>query len=130
MRSTLTAHRLGELGEQTAREWCVKHGLAILATNYRAPGSREEIDIIAQSTAGEIVFIEVKTRRSVNSGWPEDAVTLHKQQAIRRVALQWLDQQREKNPDFGYPQLRFDVLALLGSPSAGFNITQYRGAFA
>lgn len=125
-----TARSLGQQGELTAQYWCGRHELDVLATNQRAKDSLEEIDIIARDlTTSEIVFIEVKARSHTSMGWPEEAVNTSKQEKIRRVALEWLERQRIEHPGFGYPDLRFDVIALVGQPATGFAIKHYRGVF-
>lgn len=125
-----TTRSLGQQGELAAQHWCRREKLDILATNQRAEDSLEEIDIIARDQiTDEIVFIEVKTRSRTYTGWPEEAVNHAKQRKIQRVAVQWLQQQRKQDPKFGYPSLRFDVIALVGKPESGFAIKHYRGVF-
>jgi putative endonuclease len=57
-----------------------------------------------------IVFCEVKTRTSSAFGLPAEAVTAAKQGRIRRLALQWLREQR----GLARMALRFDVAAVQG----------------
>ena len=130
MHTYSTSHNLGQAGEHSAQQWCSQHHLQVLETNYVAPQTRTEIDIIAQdTTTAEIVFLEVKTRSKSHHGWPEEAVHFRKQQKIRQAAIQWLADIRENDPQFGYPELRFDVLALIGSVQEGFVAKHYRGVF-
>lgn len=65
-----------------------------------------EVDIIAQID-GKIVFIEVKTRSSVDFGEPEDFVSLKKQRFIIEAANNYL---LEKNID---AEARFDIVSVL-----------------
>ena len=110
------AQATGKQGEELAAQFLESKGFSILARNYRA--GREEIDLIcssplaasveaAEDKGGEIVFVEVKTRRGARFGSPEAAVDIKKQLAIRRVAESYL---REHHPD-GAP-CRFDVVAV------------------
>jgi putative endonuclease len=55
--------------------WLEAHGLRVLARNWRCPYG--EIDVIAED-AGELVFVEVKTRRGTALGAPEKVITLRK----------------------------------------------------
>lgn len=55
-----------------------------------------------------LVFVEVKTRRSVEFGAPVEAVDLTKQKLIARGALAWL--RLLDHPEINY---RFDVVEVL-----------------
>jgi len=81
-----------------------KNGYKIIEQNYRTPLG--EIDIIAREKK-IIVFVEVKSRRSVRFGNPKWAVTPQKQRKISRVALQYLKSTRQMNKS-----ARFDVVAV------------------
>lgn len=48
-----------------------------------------EIDIIAHEK-GELVFIEVKTRNSIELGYPEQAVGIRKQKKMSQLASWYL----------------------------------------
>lgn len=81
-----------------------KEGYKIVERNYRCLYG--EIDIIAMD-AEDIVFIEVKSRKSDNFGSPEDAVGIIKQRKISKVALNYL--QEKKLTDHN---ARFDIVAI------------------
>ena len=74
---------VGKLGEQLAAEFLQEQGWNILARNYRY--HRVEIDIVAEDSE-ELVFVEVKTRDSLQFGEPEESVTFRKERNIRRAA--------------------------------------------
>lgn len=80
-------HTLGAAGEDAACEYLQKQKYRILARNYRIP--RGEIDIIAKD-GHELVFVEVKTRRSARYGYPEEAVSFAKEQRIARAIRHYL----------------------------------------
>ena len=129
MTDTLTPQELGALGEDIAAHWLCDHHFTILARNVRLPGIRGELDIIAADhDAAHIVFIEVKTRRTVHAGWPEEAITRAKEKTIRLIASGWLISLYKETPDFlpPYDEIRFDVLSLLGNPTKGFEIRHFR----
>ncbi len=67
---------------------------------------RGEIDIIAYDKK-TLVFVEVKTRRSKDFGFPEESVTAAKQRQIRKIAQGFLAKNRLANIE-----CRFDVLSL------------------
>lgn len=96
---------LGKFGEETAGSILQNHGYSILENNYSC--KLGEIDIIALKD-GYLVFIEVKTRRSLKYGLPQEAITDRKKKKIRKVAECYLMQHNMNNA-----RCRFDVLCLL-----------------
>lgn len=94
----------GIAGEDAAVRFLEENGFKILKRNYRF--ERAEIDIIAQD-GEELVFVEVKTRRSNFYGAPEDAVTEEKQEQIRAAAEGYLYQH-----DIDNRPCRFDIVAI------------------
>lgn len=79
---------LGRTGERMAGEALHQRGYSILERNFRCQYG--EIDLVAEHE-GELVFVEVKTRRGTAFGRPEEAVTFRKQQKILEVASYYLD---------------------------------------
>lgn len=65
-----------------AVEYLLKKGYKLLERNYRTKTG--EVDIIMEDR-GIIVFVEVKTRKYLGQGLPEEAVTPRKLSSIRRV---------------------------------------------
>lgn len=102
---------LGRRGEDLAADYLEAKGYRILERNYRF--LREEIDLVCfqpyerYEEGGELVFVEVKTRRSNTFGRPEESVTEEKQQAIFRVAEAFLHEYRLEGS-----LVRFDVIAI------------------
>ncbi len=95
-----------------------EQGLTVLERNYRTRVG--EIDLIAKSPDGVIVFAEVKYRRSDRYGLPEEAVGIKKQETIRRTAM-WYLRERKMSPETA---MRFDVIAMDSN-----EIRWYRDAF-
>ncbi|RKU27523.1 YraN family protein [Candidatus Poribacteria bacterium] len=95
---------VAKIGETFAAAHLKNKGYHILAQNYRA--SRGEIDLVAKDR-DFIVFVEVKTRRSLKFGLPQEAVTPRKQQQISKIALAYL---QERN--LLETPCRFDVIAI------------------
>ena len=81
-----------------------------------------EIDIIAREK-GELVFIEVKTRKSEELGYPEQAVGIKKQKKMSQLAMWYL---QKKN--LTEIRARFDVVAITMSFS-GNDIHLIKNAF-
>jgi len=96
--------KFGEQSESLAVWYLKKNGYKILEQNYRT--KLGEIDIIAQEKK-TIVFVEVKSRRSIRYGSPKWAVTPKKQRKISMVALYYLKTTNQM--DAG---ARFDVVAI------------------
>lgn len=94
----------GKLAEKEAVRFLKKWRYRIVERNYTCPFG--EIDIIALD-GRTLVFIEVKARRSLEGGYPEDAVTQRKQAQIAHAAIHF----REKKKVHNVPG-RFDVLSL------------------
>lgn len=96
--------RLGAYGEELAAQLAENKGLIILQRNFLC--RQGEIDLIARDGA-TLVFIEVKTRKSMRFGYPEEAVDYRKQQKIRSVAGYYVTSVLRQNLP-----CRFDVYAL------------------
>lgn len=103
-RRRLRARTLGQRGERVAEHFLRRRGMRIVDRSAR--GGLGEIDLVAidQRT---IVFVEVKTRRTVRRGDPADAVDLAKQRRLTRLALAWL-----KRHELLENSARFDVVAI------------------
>src|ERR1043165_3686083 len=74
----------GQLGEEEACRYLTNLGYKIVKRNFHY-GKVGEIDIVAMD-GQQLVFVEVKARRSTNMGKPEDWVDVRKQQQLKRVA--------------------------------------------
>jgi putative endonuclease len=79
---------LGKSGEALIAEYLMQKGYFIIDRNWRIKGG--EIDLIASSPEGVIVFVEVKTRSSESFGHPLEAINSEKQARLMRLALAWL----------------------------------------
>jgi putative endonuclease len=110
----------GKEGEKIAADFLKKNGYRIVEINFRCPIG--EIDIIAKERA-DLVFVEVKTRKSRELGYPEQAVGLRKQKKMSQLALWYL--QKRKIID---TNSRFDVVAITLMPEKN-EIRLIRNAF-
>ena len=83
----VTRQAVGRIGEDAAALYLQRAGLRILERNahFRAG----EIDVIAED-GGELVFVEVRTRRGANFGAPEESITRMKAQHMEACALTYL----------------------------------------
>ncbi len=113
---------VGRYGEELVAVQLADAGWTILERNWRCPDG--ELDVVAVD-ADVLVFIEVKTRSSLGYGDPAEAVSPAKAARVRRLALRWLAEH-----DAGYwPQLRFDVVAVVRRGPSGPTVRHIRGAF-
>ncbi|MFA6386628.1 MAG: YraN family protein [Candidatus Paceibacterota bacterium] len=115
---TSNSQKIGELGEDIACEFLMKHDFSILERNYTKKWG--EIDIIAQKGAKRY-FIEVKSKsvsnldsdfmKSVDLGHetnrPEDNMHPLKMRRLRRVVETYLISKR-----LGYVEWQFDLLVV------------------
>jgi putative endonuclease len=97
--------QFGDRGEDAATEYLQQQGYHIRARNFLVP--QGEIDIIAEKQ-GEIVFVEVKTRRSSAFGSPFEAISSSKSR--RLVAACYLYLKRENLMDAAF---RIDAISVV-----------------
>ena len=97
----------GKEGEKIAAAYLEKNGYRIIEINFRCPIG--EIDIVAKEK-NDLVFVEVKTRKSIALGYPEQAVGIRKQKKMSQLAL-WYMQKRKIDTN-----ARFDVVAITLMP--------------
>ncbi len=116
---------LGQHGESEAYFYLTRLGYRIVATNFRVPHNRGEIDLIGWDN-GVLCFVEVKTRTDDSFAPPSTAVTSEKQRNIIAVARRYL----RRLPRDRRPSCRFDILSIVpakkGMPP---QFTLRRGAF-
>ncbi|AOY77332.1 YraN family protein [Clostridium formicaceticum] len=94
--------KTGHYGEQLSRKYFINKGYLILNSNYRT--RLGEIDIIAQKD-DTIIFVEVKTRKTMTFGLAREAVNYKKQVTLIKLAEQYIQYKKLKNMNF-----RFDVM--------------------
>src|SRR6266496_3886555 len=102
---------VGQEWERLAEKHLKKAGYRIRARNVRTKVG--EIDLIAEEN-GVLCFIEVKGRRGLGFGLPEEAVTFEKQRRIFRAAEAYLQRERLRDTS-----CRFDVVSILDQDEAG-----------
>jgi putative endonuclease len=110
---------VGLYGEKLAGRYLQAQGFTVLDRRWRCPHG--EIDLVAVD--GDcLVVCEVKTRRSVTAGSPEQAVTAAKLARLRRLTASWLSAQ-----PMSWPRIRIDVVAVLLPRSGPAHIEHLRG---
>ena len=96
---------LGQWGERRVARHYESAGYVVVDQNWRVRGG--ELDLVMMR-GDEIVFCEVKTRRSARFGSGLEAVDQRKQRFLRRTAMSWLDAHDRRG------RLRFDVAVVTG----------------
>lgn len=111
---------LGRRGEEIAKDYLENKGYHIVKLNWKH--ARAEIDLIVKDE-GVLVFVEVKTRSSLNFGDPEDFVDWKKEQHLEFAALAFIE-------SFGHiGEIRFDVIAIDFESKNKYNINHIEDAF-
>ena len=77
----------GRAAEDLVADFLVRHGLTILARNYRC--RRGEIDLVVRE-GGTCVFVEVRLRRSDRYGGAGGSIDRRKQARLIAAARHWL----------------------------------------
>ena len=118
---TEASKRLGERGEDAAAAYLERIGLTVVERNWRCPSG--EIDIVALDE-DVLVLCEVKTRKGVSKGTPEESVTPAKQKRYKRLASAYV-QFAALEP----VEMRFDVITLLVLAEDRALLRHHRAAF-
>ncbi len=102
----MTARRsLGDVGERVARHHLEARGLQVTATNVRVASG--EIDILASDpSSGDLVFVEVRTRRAA-PGLAAESITPAKLRRMWRCAMDYCEA-NARNPETA----RLDLVTL------------------
>lgn len=112
---------VGKRGEDIAEAFLKGRKYRIIERNFSCQSG--EIDIIARE-GDTLVFVEVKTRNSLQYGVPQLAVTPFKQRQISKAALTWLAKKKLDDAES-----RFDVVAILLREHDLPSIEHIRNAF-
>ena len=115
---------LGRFGEDLAAQHLQRSGFTLLDRNWRCRDGEIDIVAIDNTARGTVVFVEVKTRSSEAFGAPAEAVTPVKVRRMRRVASRWL---AERPDDERWPEVRFDVVAIVRRAPGGPHLRHLRG---
>jgi putative endonuclease len=109
----------GKRGEEQAADYLASKGYIIREKNWRK--GYLEVDLIAED-GSVLVFVEVKTRRDLIHGLPEEAVTRKKEKHLLEAAEAYLDQMGLQN------EIRFDIVSVW-ERGAGVSINHIQEAF-
>lgn len=108
-RKQVSTRERGQFAEQIAVDHLLRQGYRVVERNFRC--KLGEIDIIANHR-GELVFVEVRSRKSADSLDPVFSVNRRKQERILKSSQVYLDK-RFASP----PPSRFDVVLVTLAPT-------------
>lgn len=111
--------RFGAAAERHVATLLESAGLSIIERRYRVRGG--EVDLVALD-GPEIVFVEVKARRSARHGAPAEAVDRRKRRRLVTAARRYLAEHPHRGP------CRFDVVAV-ESEGGRLRVSWLRDAF-
>jgi putative endonuclease len=115
--------QLGARGEEAACRLLRRAGYRIVDRNYRTRWG--ELDVVA-TEAGELVFVEVRTRSTAEFGTGAESVGPAKQRQLERMARIYIQQRRvaETCP------CRFDVVEMEPASGGSWSGAVIRDAFS
>ena len=100
----MNRQEVGKLGEEAAWKFLKKRGYRIRETGFRC--RHGEIDIITQKK-DYLVFVEVRTKTSLEFGTPEESITRAKKEKLITSALTYTNTHQDLPPLW-----RIDVVAI------------------
>jgi len=111
---------LGRRGEDIAKEYLENLGYRVLRMNWKY--GRAEVDVIAHHR-DTLVFVEVKTRSSVDYGLPEDFVNTKKERQLEYAANEYIEDSNYQG------EIRFDIIAIVFENKHIYKINHIEDAF-
>lgn len=111
---------IGRKGEDAAVMYLIQRGFKLIGRNIRTEYG--EIDIVAENN-GNLVFVEVKARRSRKYGFPEEAINSIKQDHMINSALAYIQEKCEVDVNW-----RIDVIAINLRPGGKHEIEWFKNA--
>ncbi len=107
----------GRKAEDRALRFLSKKGYQVLERNVRF--KEGELDIVAIH-AGQLCFVEVRSRASARHGGPEETISKTKQARLLAAARRYL----QKHPQYAKLPARFDVVAIQSGLLGGMQLIQ------
>lgn len=103
--ASYSPHELGKRGEEAAVCFLERREYEILDRNWKCIAGEADIVALQDDT---LCFIEVKTRKDAQKGFPSEAVDTRKRSRYERIAACYL-----KDHDYADVRVRFDIIAIL-----------------
>lgn len=122
MSERTSTQQRGDAAEAQARQYLERHGLRLLAQNWRCRVG--ELDLVMLD-ADTVVFVEVRYRRHSAWGGAAESVDARKREKLSRAAQHFLQQEARWAK---YP-CRFDVIAITADSQAPAQLDWIQNAF-
>ena len=121
---SLSSKELGRLGECVAQCYLQDRGYELLETGYTCPEGEADLIVVDPDT-GEVVLVEVKSRRARSDApfYPEEAVDERKQRRYARIAAHYA------MTHVPVLSMRFDVVAVTFCSRSCVGVAHLCGAF-
>ena len=113
--------KFGQWGEEMAAQYLISKDYEIVGRNIR--NEFGELDLIVKKD-DQLVFVEVKARRSENFGFPEEAVTESKRKHILEAAQSFMSDNLQLVVDW-----RIDVISIQALQGKSPEIIHFENAF-
>lgn len=105
---SVDSKELGKLGETYATLRLMQQGWHVIDRNWHS--RQGELDLVMITPEQKLVFVEVKTRRSVQYGTPLEAINQDKRNKLRKAGMQWIEKFGTDIPRY---RIRFDAVSIL-----------------
>ncbi|EIK85172.1 hypothetical protein CGSMWGv00703Dmash_03874 [Gardnerella greenwoodii 00703Dmash] len=105
---SVDSKELGKLGETYAALRLMQQGWHVIDRNWHS--RQGELDLVMITPEQKLVFVEVKTRRSVQYGTPLEAINQDKRSKLRKAGMQWIEKFGTDIPRY---RIRFDAVSIL-----------------
>lgn len=105
---SVDSKELGKLGETYAALRLMQQGWHVIDRNWHS--RQGELDLVMITPEQKLVFVEVKTRRSVQYGTPLEAINQDKRNKLRKAGTQWIEKFGTDIPRY---RIRFDAVSIL-----------------
>ncbi|MBE2259549.1 MAG: YraN family protein [Candidatus Accumulibacter sp.] len=106
--STTRPAGAGVIAEGLAARFLERHGLVVIARNYRCRGG--EVDLVCRERR-TLVFVEVRLRRSASHGGAAASITTAKQTRIALAARHYLASHAGRDVDCRFDCILLDALS-------------------
>lgn len=105
---SVDSKELGKLGETYAALRLMQQGWHVIDRNWHS--RQGELDLVMITPEQKLVFVEVKTRRSVQYGTPLEAINQDKRNKLRKAGMQCIEKFGTDIPRY---RIRFDAVSIL-----------------
>ncbi|MGC4115412.1 MAG: YraN family protein [Myxococcales bacterium] len=103
------AQQLGDEAEERAARYFEENGFEVLERKYKSKSKLGEVDLIVAKGL-LLAFVEVRYRKSLAFGRPEETIRTDKRRKVILAAYEWAAKQKLLDKRF----IRFDVVAVMG----------------